>query len=187
MSAAQRLAAVSAAFVMLAAAACSSLAPWTGPAPVPPEDWHVVSVFDVDGALTASVALPLSIRPADHPPAGLDNRVDAVTREGLTVQFEGPRNPDSQPLPGEDLRALLDRRLALEGAGEATYTDVRLPVGPAARMDRLDDRGGWTFRVVCYAITMRDGVAFLMFDGGPETFAGHELEISHIAMFIRQR
>ena len=64
------------------------------------------------------------------------------------------------------------------------YTDVVLQAGPAARLDRVDQRGEWTFRVVCYAITMRDGTAFLMFDGAPETYSGHELEISQIAAFL---
>jgi hypothetical protein len=31
---------------------------------------------------------------------------------------------------------------------------------------------------------MRDGTAFLMFDGAPETYAGHELEISQIAAYL---
>jgi hypothetical protein len=166
-------------FAALAVAACIS-----APAVAPPIDWQVVSVVDLDGTATASLAVPVSFHPSDHPPAGLDNRADAGTHEGLTLQFEGPENPDSQLMPGEDLRAILARRLDFGGNEVGTYTDVVLQAGPAVRMDRVDQRGEWTFRVVCYAISMRDGTAFLMFDGSPETYAGHELEISQIAAYL---
>ena len=166
-------------WAIMALAGCTSV-----PVALPPVDWQVVSVVDLDGTATASVAVPPSFHPSDHPPAGLDNRADAVTNDGLTLQFEGPRNPDTQLLPGEDLRAILERRLDFGGKEVGTYTDVVVQAGPAVRMDRVDQRGDWTFRVVCYAVTMRYGTAFLMFDGSPKTYVGHELEISQIAAFL---
>jgi len=169
---------------IFAVAACGTPLPLIDQVVTAPNDWQTVAVLDANKAVTASVAFPPSFHPNDNPPAGLDNRADAITQEGLTVQFEGPRNPDSQLLPGEDLRAILQRRLELGGEGVATYADVVLGAGPAVRMDRVDQRGVFTYRVVCYAIQMRDGTAFLMFDGAPDTYAGHELEISQIAAFV---
>jgi hypothetical protein len=170
--------------LVLATAACDSLlrtAPLAGEAP---PGWEVVTVVDFGGIATASLALPPSFHATDHPPAGVDNRADALTRDGLTLQFEGPRNPDSQLRPGEDLHGILERRLDSDGKGEPTYTNIELPAGPAVRVDRVDQRGEGTFRIVCYAIRMPVGTASLLFDGQLAAYAGHELEIAQIAMRI---
>lgn len=105
----------------------------------------------------------------------------------MQVMALGPR-ADDQPAPGQGLAAWIEGRLAQPGQGQPAVTRILLPAGPAVRFDRTDRAGTpLAWRILVFAIETPFGVAYLQFDGPPESWAARLGDLERVAQTIRFR
>jgi hypothetical protein len=153
--------------------------PWTTP-----PDWVTVSTVEGNISLTLPPWLQMfdnygSIFANEPPPAP-----GAEIRMQLMVQ--GPKIDDG-PRPGESVLDWIERRLEEPGRGVPTVTRVSLPAGPATRYDRLDVEGAWAWRFMVFVVETPRGLAWLQFDGPPESWPTRADDLAHVVSSFRIR
>jgi len=175
-----------------AAAAAAAVACTLGPGPTsaptsalpePPADWTTVT----SGAGDLRLALPPWLVAFDTTGAVFAYEVVGGDRQGIELLAEGPGTAEPQP-GAEGPGAWLERRMDAPGAGVPVRSRVALPSGEAMRVDRIDRPGTpLAWRLTGYAIDTSFGTAYLLVDGPPDAWAGHEDDLARIPLFVRGR
>ena len=133
------------------------------------------------------VSLPPWLAPFDTSGAIFANEVIVGGAEGIELIAEGPDT--AEPQPGtEGAAAWLERRMKSPGSGVSVRTAVELPSGESVRIERVDRAGTPSARRLDgYAISTSFGTAYLLIDGTPGAWAGHEADLARIAPLVRLR
>ena len=102
----------------------------------------------------------------------------------LELTAEGPQTLIPLPAPRESLEAWLERRIEPWGPGEGAARWVELPAGSGVLIERILAPVPHAWRLAAYAIQTPVGVAYLLVDGPPESWMGHEDDITLIPMLM---
>jgi hypothetical protein len=172
--------AVAAAIVISAAGCAAAASPPPVTAPPVPAGWATVSSGDL------TLVLPPWLIPFDARTAIFANEVVDPGADWVELMAEGPRTAYPQPAAGDSLERWLGQRIDFgPGLGQPTIRQVELPAGPAVAIDRLDRAGTrLAWRIAAYAIRTPRGVAYLLIDGPPDTWAERADELALIPWFI---
>lgn len=167
---------------LLMTAGCSAEPATTQP-PIPtaPAGWTTTASMTADLRIT----LPPWLVPFETSGPIFANEVVGPGAQGMQLLAEGPRNAEPQPGPGADLRSWLTLKIGGSAQGTATFRDVRLPVGTALILERVDRPLGPTpWRILTAAIRTSAGVTFLMVDGPPERWVGREADVALVLQLL---
>jgi len=123
--------------------------------------------------------------PFDTSEAIFANEVVPPGAQGLQLLAEGPRTAMPQPREGDDLARWLELKVGAPGQGSPTFREIELPSGPAVVLERLDRPLAPTaWRIFAAAIRTPLGVAFLLVDGPPASWAGREEDAAVILWLL---
>jgi hypothetical protein len=166
---------------VLFVAGCSAEAPPLPTFPPVPAGWATTDNSDL------SLALPPWLIPFDTTAAIFANEVVDPGTEWVELMAEGPRTAEPQPGPADSLEHWLRQRIDFgPGLGQPTIRQLDLPAGPAVAIERLDRAGTrLAWRIAACAIRTTRGVAYLLIDGPPDSWAEHADELALIPWFIR--
>jgi hypothetical protein len=132
----------------------------------PPDEWAWVA----GGGGDLWVALPPWLQAFDTSGAVFANEPGVGQR--LQLLAEGPTTVEPQPPAGGVERWLMER--------------VALPAGPAIHLRRLDGAGTpLAWRMEAWAVDTSHGVAILVIDGPPGSWAGRRGDVRRIAELVR--
>ncbi|MCJ7711803.1 MAG: hypothetical protein MUQ32_13350 [Chloroflexi bacterium] len=131
------------------------------------------------------LVLPPWLAPFEKTGAVFANEVVEGGGQGIQLMAEGPLTADPQPGLGGSER-WLEQRIESPGSGMPVRSKVQLPGGAAVRMERVDRAGtplAWRFDA--YAIETPAGTAYLVIDGPPDAWVGHEDDLARIPLLLR--